>query len=95
MMVFLAEQWLNCHVCRSIQKLEELNVGMDDLGEDVQALTQQCNGQAENGSTSAPSDTSLSQGDVVVCSTPQQSGTGTGTGRGAPPISESPVHSPR
>uniref|UniRef100_A0AAR2JRF3 CTLH domain-containing protein n=1 Tax=Pygocentrus nattereri TaxID=42514 RepID=A0AAR2JRF3_PYGNA len=29
---------------RSIQKLEELNVGMEDLGEDVQALAKQCNG---------------------------------------------------
>uniref|UniRef100_A0A4W4E9U1 CTLH domain-containing protein n=1 Tax=Electrophorus electricus TaxID=8005 RepID=A0A4W4E9U1_ELEEL len=28
---------------RSIQKLEELNVGMGDLGEDVQALAHQCN----------------------------------------------------
>lgn len=96
---FIVEQQLSrlgfLHVCRSIQKLEELNVGMDDLGEDVQALTQQCNGQEENGngSISAPSDTSSSQGDVVVCSTPQK--TGTGVGRGAPPVSQSPVRSPR
>ncbi|XP_048091641.1 WD repeat-containing protein 47 isoform X1 [Alosa alosa] len=82
----LTEAFLN----RSIQKLEELNVGMDDLGEDVQALTQQCNGQAENGSTSVVSDMSSSLGDVVVCSTPQR----TAMRQGAPPISESPVRSP-
>ncbi|XP_046892895.1 WD repeat-containing protein 47b [Hypomesus transpacificus] len=36
----LTQTFLN----RSIQKLEEMNVGMDNLGEEVQSLTQQCNG---------------------------------------------------
>ncbi|XP_076837585.1 WD repeat-containing protein 47 [Brachyhypopomus gauderio] len=36
----LTETFLN----RSIQKLEELNVGMDSLGEEVEALSLQCNG---------------------------------------------------
>ncbi|XP_023787765.1 WD repeat-containing protein 47 isoform X2 [Cyanistes caeruleus] len=36
----LTEQFLN----RSIQKLGELNMGMDSLGNDVQTLSQQCNG---------------------------------------------------
>ncbi|NWS33433.1 WDR47 protein, partial [Polioptila caerulea] len=55
----LTEQFLN----RSIQKLGELNMGMDSLGNDVQALSQQCNGSKGIASTnpasnftSAPSD---------------------------------------
>uniref|UniRef100_A0AAZ3SRY3 CTLH domain-containing protein n=1 Tax=Oncorhynchus tshawytscha TaxID=74940 RepID=A0AAZ3SRY3_ONCTS len=36
----LTEKFLN----RSIQKLEELNLGMESLGEEVQSLSQQCNG---------------------------------------------------
>ncbi|KAJ7409245.1 WD repeat-containing protein 47 [Willisornis vidua] len=43
----LTEQFLN----RSIQKLGELNMGMDNLGNDVQALSQQCNGSKGNTST--------------------------------------------
>uniref|UniRef100_A0A8P4KEE1 WD repeat domain 47a n=1 Tax=Dicentrarchus labrax TaxID=13489 RepID=A0A8P4KEE1_DICLA len=45
----LTEKFLN----RSIQKLEELNVGMDNLGEEVKSLAQQCNG---NGNTPATED---------------------------------------
>ncbi|KAG7258980.1 hypothetical protein CRUP_029662 [Coryphaenoides rupestris] len=45
----LTEKFLN----RSIQKLEELNVGMESLGEEVQSLAQQCNG---NGATPALED---------------------------------------
>uniref|UniRef100_A0A671WRL7 WD repeat domain 47 n=1 Tax=Sparus aurata TaxID=8175 RepID=A0A671WRL7_SPAAU len=45
----LTEKFLN----RSIQKLEELNVGMENLGEEVASLTQQCNG---NGNTPAAED---------------------------------------
>ncbi|NXM53512.1 WDR47 protein, partial [Illadopsis cleaveri] len=55
----LTEQFLN----RSIQKLGELNMGMDSLGNDVQTLSQQCNGSKGIASThpasnftSAPSD---------------------------------------
>ncbi|NXV63086.1 WDR47 protein, partial [Molothrus ater] len=50
-------------VIRSIQKLGELNMGMDSLGNDVQTLSQQCNGSkgiastnAASNFTSAPSD---------------------------------------
>uniref|UniRef100_A0AAY4ATB1 CTLH domain-containing protein n=1 Tax=Denticeps clupeoides TaxID=299321 RepID=A0AAY4ATB1_9TELE len=71
---------------RSIQKLEELNVGMDDLGEDVQALTQQCNGKAGDDSVDVPSSSGGSLSDSIVSSTPQRVGP-----RTAPPISESPV----
>ncbi|XP_039928866.1 WD repeat-containing protein 47 isoform X2 [Hirundo rustica] len=58
----LTEQFLN----RSIQKLGELNMGMDSLGNDVQTLSQQCNGSKGIASTNpasnftaAPSDGSL------------------------------------
>ncbi|XP_027736223.1 WD repeat-containing protein 47 isoform X1 [Empidonax traillii] len=47
----LTEQFLN----RSIQKLGELNMGMDSLGNDVQALSQQCNGSKGNASTNPTS----------------------------------------
>ncbi|KFQ76290.1 WD repeat-containing protein 47 [Phaethon lepturus] len=47
----LTEQFLN----RSIQKLGELNIGMDSLGNDVQTLSQQCNGSKGNSSTSPAS----------------------------------------
>uniref|UniRef100_A0A673KR76 WD repeat-containing protein 47-like n=1 Tax=Sinocyclocheilus rhinocerous TaxID=307959 RepID=A0A673KR76_9TELE len=64
---------------RSIQRLEELNVGMDDLGEEVQALSQQCNGGSNNSSvvrdTSATPQTQEGCGGAsdVVTSTPQRS----------------------
>ncbi|XP_057384098.1 WD repeat-containing protein 47 isoform X3 [Balaenoptera acutorostrata] len=45
----LTEQFLN----RSIQKLGELNIGMDSLGNEVPALNQQCNGNKGNGSTNS------------------------------------------
>ncbi|MEQ2201918.1 hypothetical protein XENOCAPTIV_020529 [Xenoophorus captivus] len=64
----------------SIQKLEELNVGMENLGEEVKSLTQQCNG---NGNTPASEDNNnppsvtpeqnRSRGGGVVSSTPQRS----------------------
>ncbi|KFR10909.1 WD repeat-containing protein 47 [Opisthocomus hoazin] len=47
----LTEQFLN----RSIQKLGELNIGMDSLGNDVQTLSQQCNGSKGNASTNSAS----------------------------------------
>uniref|UniRef100_A0A8B9PCN9 WD repeat domain 47 n=1 Tax=Apteryx owenii TaxID=8824 RepID=A0A8B9PCN9_APTOW len=47
----LTEQFLN----RSIQKLGELNIGMDSLGNDVQTLSQQCNGSKGNASTNPAS----------------------------------------
>ncbi|XP_021777468.1 WD repeat-containing protein 47 isoform X9 [Papio anubis] len=45
----LTEQFLN----RSIQKLGELNIGMDGLGNEVSTLSQQCNGSKGNGSNSS------------------------------------------
>uniref|UniRef100_A0A667X1B1 WD repeat domain 47 n=1 Tax=Myripristis murdjan TaxID=586833 RepID=A0A667X1B1_9TELE len=90
----LTEKFLN----RSIQKLEELNVGMENLGEEVQSLAQQCN---VNGNTSVlennndPStltpEQNRSQGGEVRSSTPQH----TVGGRAVPPPSESPVISQR
>ncbi|XP_065763668.1 WD repeat-containing protein 47 isoform X5 [Muntiacus reevesi] len=45
----LTEQFLN----RSIQKLGELNIGMDSLGNEVPVLSQQCNGSKGNGSNNS------------------------------------------
>ncbi|NWH24833.1 WDR47 protein, partial [Grus americana] len=42
-------------IIRSIQKLGELNIGMDSLGNDVQTLSQQCNGSKGNASTNPAS----------------------------------------
>lgn len=82
-----------CVLLRSIQKLEELNVGMENLGE-VKSLTQQCNG---NGSTSPSADNNnppsgtpehtQNRGGGVLSSTPQR----TVGGRVVPPPEESPV----
>uniref|UniRef100_A0A8C4GD95 WD repeat domain 47a n=1 Tax=Dicentrarchus labrax TaxID=13489 RepID=A0A8C4GD95_DICLA len=84
----LTEKFLN----RSIQKLEELNVGMDNLGEEVKSLAQQCNG---NGNTPATEDNNnpptvtpeQTQGGGVLSSTPQNKV----GGRTVPPPDESPV----
>uniref|UniRef100_A0A671PAZ7 CTLH domain-containing protein n=1 Tax=Sinocyclocheilus anshuiensis TaxID=1608454 RepID=A0A671PAZ7_9TELE len=78
---------------RSIQRLEELNVGMDDLGEEVQALSQQCNGGSNDNSVardaSATPQTQEECGGAsdVVTSTPQRS---VGQAACLPP-SQSPV----
>lgn len=75
------------HLCRSIQKLEELNVGMEDLGEDVQALAQQCNGTAASGAGKhTPESGSGRNKTAVISSTPQKGGA-----RGVPSLDESPV----
>nr|XP_009481318.1 PREDICTED: WD repeat-containing protein 47 isoform X1 [Pelecanus crispus] len=76
----LTEQFLN----RSIQKLGELNMGMDSLGNDVQTLSQQCNGSKGNASTnpasnftSPPSDASqriATDSQNVNTSTPRKRG---------------------
>ncbi|XP_025899660.1 WD repeat-containing protein 47 isoform X1 [Nothoprocta perdicaria] len=76
----LTEQFLN----RSIQKLGELNIGMDTLGSDVQALSQQCNGSKGNvptnpasNFTSLPSDAAqrvTADGQNVNTSTPRKRG---------------------
>ncbi|PKU38812.1 wd repeat-containing protein 47 isoform x2 [Limosa lapponica baueri] len=76
----LTEQFLN----RSIQKLGELNMGMDSLGNDVQTLSQQCNGSKGNASTnpasnvtSTPSDASqriTTDSQNVNTSTPRKRG---------------------
>ncbi|XP_030640798.1 WD repeat-containing protein 47b [Chanos chanos] len=85
----LTEKFLN----RSIQKLEELNVGMDNLGDDVQALAQQYNKTPSgSGPPVAPSNKQTPEaghggdGSVVVSSTPQRGGE-----RGMPSLDESPV----
>ncbi|XP_061860157.1 WD repeat-containing protein 47 isoform X2 [Colius striatus] len=56
----LTEQFLN----RSIQKLGELNIGMDSLGNDVQTLSQQCNGSKGNASASPASNFTLPSSDA-------------------------------
>lgn len=71
-------------VTRSIQKLGELNMGMDSLGNDVQTLSQQCNGSkgiastnAASNFTSAPSDGSqriTSDSPNLNTSTPRKCG---------------------
>lgn len=81
--------WL---LCRSIQKLEELNVGMENLGEEVKSLTQQCNGntpasEENNNPPSVTPEQNRSRGGGVVSSTPHR---GEG-GRTVPPPNESPV----
>lgn len=83
---------------RSIQKLEELNVGMDNLGEEVKSLTQQYNG---NGNTPAPENNNNPPSDTpelnrvggggVLSSTPQRPV----GGRPVPLPDESPVVSQR
>ncbi|XP_073347279.1 WD repeat-containing protein 47 isoform X2 [Pagrus major] len=89
----LTEKFLN----RSIQKLEELNVGMENLGEEVKSLTQQCNGNGNEPATednnNPPSvipEQSRNQGGGVLSSTPQR----TVGGRIVPPPDESPVVTP-
>lgn len=79
---------------RSIQKLEELNVGMENLGEEVKSLTQQCNGNGNtptaednNNPPSVTPEQSRSRGGGVVSSTPQRSV----GGHTVPPPNESPV----
>ncbi|XP_034559330.1 WD repeat-containing protein 47 [Notolabrus celidotus] len=86
----LTEKFLN----RSIQKLEELNVGMENLGEEVKSLTQQCNGNgnppaSEDNNNPPPESPKESRtiGGGVLSSTPQH----TVGGRTVPPPNESPV----
>lgn len=83
---------------RSIQKLEELNVGMENLGDEVKSLTQQCNGNGNaaavednNNPPSVTPEPSQSGGGGVLSSTPQR----TVGGRLVPPPDESPVVSQR
>uniref|UniRef100_A0A671Z4M0 WD repeat domain 47 n=1 Tax=Sparus aurata TaxID=8175 RepID=A0A671Z4M0_SPAAU len=83
---------------RSIQKLEEMNVGIDHRGDEVmtQHFGQQWNGQTGNNSTSSPRttdtrhtpDTGPPRDKLggVVSSTPLKNG-----GRGLPSLGESPV----
>lgn len=83
---------------RSIQKLEELNVGMENLGDEVKSLTQQCNGNGNaaavednNNPPTVTAEPSKSRGGGVLSSTPQR----TVGGRLVPPPDESPVVSQR
>uniref|UniRef100_A0A8C8HKN9 CTLH domain-containing protein n=1 Tax=Oncorhynchus tshawytscha TaxID=74940 RepID=A0A8C8HKN9_ONCTS len=79
----LTEKFLN----RSIQKLEELNLGMESLGEEVQSLSQQCNGLTPDPTVTLTPEQGRPQGGGVVSSTPQR----TAGGREVPPPNESPV----
>uniref|UniRef100_A0A7N6FKB0 CTLH domain-containing protein n=1 Tax=Anabas testudineus TaxID=64144 RepID=A0A7N6FKB0_ANATE len=86
----LTEKFLN----RSIQKLEELNVGMENLGEEVKSLAQQCNGNGNaptsednNNPPSGTPEQGQARGGGVLSSTPQR----TVGGRTVPPPNESPV----
>uniref|UniRef100_A0A8C5AI04 WD repeat domain 47a n=1 Tax=Gadus morhua TaxID=8049 RepID=A0A8C5AI04_GADMO len=86
----LTEKFLN----RSIQKLEELNVGMESLGEEVQSLAQQCNGatpamedSVDLSAPPGPEQGPPSGGGGVRSSTPQRAA----GGHAIPPPNESPV----
>uniref|UniRef100_A0A8K9WN72 WD repeat domain 47a n=1 Tax=Oncorhynchus mykiss TaxID=8022 RepID=A0A8K9WN72_ONCMY len=79
----LTEKFLN----RSIQKLEELNLGMESLGEEVQSLSQQCNGLTPDPTVTLTPEQGRPQGGGVVSSTPQRPA----GGREVPPPNESPV----
>ncbi|XP_067997036.1 WD repeat-containing protein 47 isoform X3 [Melanerpes formicivorus] len=89
----LTEQFLN----RSIQKLGELNMGMDSLGNDVQTLSQQCNGSKGNASTNPASNFTSSTSDAGqrITTDSQNVNTSTPRKRGAanqiPFPEESPV----
>lgn len=83
-----------CVLSRSIQKLEELNVGMENIGEEVKSLAQQCNGNgntppSEHNNNPQPvtPEPTRTQGGGVLSSTPQR----TAGGRAVPPPEESPV----
>lgn len=79
---------LGLSLYRSIQRLEELNVGMEDLGENMQALAQQCNGsQSEAQHTHTPESDGTGKNKAgITSSTPQRGGN-----RGMPSLDESPV----
>ncbi|XP_061653217.1 WD repeat-containing protein 47 isoform X2 [Phyllopteryx taeniolatus] len=87
----LTEKFLN----RSIQKLEELNVGMESLGEEVKSLAQQCNGNGNapasecNNNPPSASPEHNGRGGGVLSSTPQH----VAGGRPVSPLIESPVFS--
>ncbi|KAM6963037.1 WD repeat-containing protein 47-like, partial [Aplochiton taeniatus] len=86
----LTETFLN----RSIQKLGEMNIGMDNLGEEVQSLTQQCNRGTTGKDSAIPGPPSTTEpgpvkdqpGGVSSSSTPLKAG-----GQGMPSLNESPV----
>uniref|UniRef100_A0AAZ3RVT7 CTLH domain-containing protein n=1 Tax=Oncorhynchus tshawytscha TaxID=74940 RepID=A0AAZ3RVT7_ONCTS len=64
----LTEKFLN----RSIQKLEELNLGMESLGEEVQSLSQQCNGTGPTPENNNNGDPAGLTPDPTVTLTPEQ-----------------------
>ncbi|XP_028817687.1 WD repeat-containing protein 47b isoform X2 [Denticeps clupeoides] len=82
----LTEKFLN----RSIQKLEEFSMGVENLGEDMQSISQQCNGTAAQSDATVPTpgatQTPEGQAPSVASSTPQKGG-----GRNIPSLDESPV----
>ncbi|XP_062336532.1 WD repeat-containing protein 47-like isoform X2 [Osmerus eperlanus] len=80
----LTEKFLN----KSIQKLEELNVGMESLGEEVASLSQQCNGDSLEPASLVPEQGGGGGGGGGGSSTPQQHRPG---GRGVTLPDESPI----
>ncbi|KAM9503120.1 WD repeat-containing protein 47-like isoform 1-T3 [Salvelinus alpinus] len=84
----LTEKFLN----RSIQKLEEMNVGMDNVGEGgVQSVSQQCNGTpGPNSSTQTQETGPLKDKPGGISSTPLMAGS-----QGMPSFDESPVQNTR
>ncbi|KAJ7332412.1 hypothetical protein JRQ81_014592 [Phrynocephalus forsythii] len=80
----LTEQFLN----RSIQKLGELNIGMDSLGNDMQTLSQHCSGSKGNGSNLPDSAQRIASDNANVnTSTPRK----LGSANQIPSLEESPV----
>uniref|UniRef100_A0A5F8GYR7 WD repeat domain 47 n=1 Tax=Monodelphis domestica TaxID=13616 RepID=A0A5F8GYR7_MONDO len=89
----LTEQFLN----RSIQKLGELNIGMDSLGNEVSTLGKQCNGNKGNGSNTSAANFVTPPPDANQRVTPdtQNINTSTPLNHGSnqiPLLQESPVH---
>nr|XP_033772753.1 WD repeat-containing protein 47 isoform X3 [Geotrypetes seraphini] len=73
----LTEQFLN----RSIQKLGELNVGIENLGNEVPNLNQQCNGNKGNMSSSTTGTNCLSRPDIQQKVLAENQGTSSSTPR--------------
>ncbi|KAL1023327.1 hypothetical protein UPYG_G00039290 [Umbra pygmaea] len=89
----LTEKFLN----RSIQKLEEMNVGMDNVEEDVQSLSQQCNGvtgktsATPSGLSKPPSSSQTPETGALQDKPGGVSSTPYSGSRGMPSLNESPV----
>lgn len=84
-------------VSRSIQKLEEMNVGIDHRGEEMMThLGQQCNGLTGSNSTPSPGTASIRHTVETASLRDKPGGVSSSTpsraeSRGLPSLSESPV----